>query len=72
MPISIYIIELLTIFWVALGGLFFYKSTANKQSIAMQLLAFISTPFMLAPILAIIYVLVILLPLYNLVNKSGF
>ena len=58
--------------WVSLSGLSFYKSTNSKQTPIRQLVAFLLSPVVLAPILGIIYTIVVLLPLYSLVNKGGF
>jgi hypothetical protein len=62
----------LGIFWVSLGSAFYYKTTKYKQTFVRQLLVFILTPIALAPFIGIIYVIVVLLPLYGQISQSGF
>lgn len=62
----------LALLWVSLFGLFLYRSTTAKQSIVRHILVFALTPVVLSPILAIVYFLLVLSPLYNLVSSSGF
>jgi len=56
--------------WISLAGLLFFKSTKIKQSITNQILALILTPIILSPILAIFYVIMVLLPIYNIAGSS--
>lgn len=57
-------------FWVGLAGLLFFKATKKEQTLQNQVLAFILTPLILSPILAFIYVIIVLLPIYGLAGQS--
>jgi hypothetical protein len=65
-------LEITALLWISLGGLFLYKTTKRKQTPATQLLVFIATPIVLMPLLAIIYVTIVLLPLYGLASNKTF
>lgn len=56
--------------WVAIAGLLFFKATKKKQSLQNQIMAFILTPLILSPILGIIYVIIVLLPIYEIAGQS--
>jgi ABC-type enterochelin transport system permease subunit len=52
--------------WISLGSLFYYKSTRYKQNLLRQLLVFVVSPILFIPLIGIAYVIVVLLPLYNI------
>jgi hypothetical protein len=56
--------------WVSFAGLLFFMATNKKQTVRNRILAFVLTPFILSPILGILYVTVVLLPIYSLVGNS--
>ncbi len=62
----------LSMLWVSLAALCFYKATSFKQTPIKQFAVFFISPFALSPILAVIYVIFVLFPIYSLVNQSGF
>jgi len=57
---------LLGILWISIGSTFYYKSTKYDQKPLKQILVFVLSPFVFAPIIAFLYVIIVLLPLYAL------
>ena len=62
----------LGLLWLALASLMYYKATKNKQTWERQLLIFVMAPFIFAPLAGLIYVTLVILPSYGLINNSGF
>jgi len=67
---SIFPLLLLGAVWISLASLFWYKSTDKQQTIIKHGLVFLISPIVLSPILAILYVIVVLFPLYDLVGSD--
>ncbi len=55
--------------WISLAGWFYYKSTKANQAMSRQTLAFVVTPIVLAPVLGLLYVLIVLTPIYSLAGQ---
>lgn len=66
LPLVYYILPYI---WVCLAGLFYFRSTNMRQAVSNQILAFILTPIVLSPALAVIYYIVIMAPVYGLASK---
>lgn len=62
----------LGVLWVSLGSMFYYRATKNKQTPQRHLLVFILSPLMFAPLIGLLYAVVVLLPLYSLAGQSSF
>lgn len=62
----------LGLLWISIAATLYYKATRYKQSWLRQLAVFIISPIIFAPLAAIIYVALVLLPSYSLINTSGF
>ena len=60
----------LPLLWVSLAGLLYFRATKLKQNTVNQVLAFLMTPFILSPVIAMLYSAVFLAPLYGLVGQS--
>jgi hypothetical protein len=54
------------IFFIALGSVFYFKSTRLKQTRNNHLMAFFVGPMLLIPLLGAVYLAAILLPIYSL------
>lgn len=55
---------------IGLAALFFYKTSKEWRTIKSQLLVFLLVPLVLLPVVAFIIGMIILLPLYGLVNGA--
>jgi hypothetical protein len=62
----------LGLLWLSIAATLYYKTTRFRQSGMRQLLVFIIAPFVFAPLAALVYVALALLPTYGLVNNNGF
>jgi phosphatidylserine synthase len=51
--------------WLAIAATLYYKTTRFKQTRMRQFLVFITAPFVFAPLAAIVYVILVLLPAYG-------
>ncbi len=58
--------------WISVAALFYFKSTASKQTLLRQIAVSFLAPIVLSPIIAVVYVTLPLSPIYNLVNQSDF
>lgn len=67
LPIIYYYLPYL---WISLAGLLFFKSTNKGQDVTYQIVALILTPMIFSPVLAVIYVIMILLPIYGIVGGT--
>lgn len=55
----------LGLIWIGLGSSFYYKTTNHRQTVLNQILIFLISPLVFAPIAAVLYVFIVLLPLYG-------
>jgi hypothetical protein len=60
----------LGVLWVALAVVLYYKTTRFKQSFVRQALVFVLSPIALSPIIGVVYVVIVLLPIYNLAGNG--
>lgn len=60
------------VLWISLGSTFYYRATKNKQTPLRQLLVFVVSPLVFAPLIGVLYAIVVLFPLYNLVGQHSF
>ncbi len=60
------------IVWISLAAVFYYKTTQFRQALLRQIAVFFLAPIVLSPILAVLYVVIVLLPIYSLANQNGF
>ena len=68
---SIELVYWLGILWVSLAVLMYYKSTSKRQAWSRYLLVFILSLWCIAPIAGIIYVAIVLTPIYSLAGSGA-
>ncbi len=61
----------LGVLWISLGSTFYYRTTKHRQTPVRQLLVFVLSPLVFAPLIGIFYVIIVLFPLYDLIGHSG-
>ena len=69
---SVAVVYWLGILWLSIAATLYYKTTSFKQTRIRQLLVLIITPFVFAPLAAILYLIFVLVPTYNIASRSGF
>ncbi len=69
---SVSLLYWLGLVWLSVAATFYYKTTRFKQSGTRLLIVFIAALIVFAPLAAIIYTVLVLLPSYSLVNNNGF